>query len=127
MMITSISTSSYAIHTDAFKSVYIAYQFENAINTTIIRILQSFHHYCYAYCRLLANGTRIFHMECCYSFITVFGQKTSAQSPLVEPQNMFTPHFSTHLQVTHYASSLMKHCFRHFIIVLNVAFNQQLL
>ena len=24
--------------------------------------------------------------------------------------NMFTPHSSTHLQVTHYASNLMKHC-----------------
>ena len=35
-MITSFSTSSYAIHADAFKPVYIAYQFENAINTTII-------------------------------------------------------------------------------------------
>ena len=38
MMITSFSTSSYAIHADAFKtSIYIANKFENAINTTIIR------------------------------------------------------------------------------------------
>ena len=36
-MITSFSTSSYAIHADAFKPVYIAYQFENASNTTSIR------------------------------------------------------------------------------------------
>ena len=35
-------TSSYAIHTDAFKPVYIAYQFENAINTTIIRYYRTF-------------------------------------------------------------------------------------
>ena len=42
MMITSFSTSSYAIHADAFKPVYIAYQFENAINTTIIRFYRTF-------------------------------------------------------------------------------------
>ena len=41
-MITLFSTSSYAIHTDAFKtSIYIAYQFENAINTTIIRFYRT--------------------------------------------------------------------------------------
>ena len=43
MMITSFSTSSYAIHADAFKtSIYIANQFENAINTTIIRFYRNF-------------------------------------------------------------------------------------
>ena len=41
-MITSFSTSSYAIHADAFKPVYIAYQFENAINSTIIRFHRTF-------------------------------------------------------------------------------------
>ena len=39
-----------------------------------------------------------------------FGQKTSIQSPWVELQNVFTPHFSIHLPVTHCASNLMKHC-----------------
>ena len=43
MMITSFSTSSYAIHTDAFKtSIYIANKFENIINTTIISFYRSF-------------------------------------------------------------------------------------
>ena len=42
-MITSFSTSSYAIHTDAFKtSIYIANKFENAIHTTIIRFYRNF-------------------------------------------------------------------------------------
>ena len=37
-----IFTSSFAIHAaDAFKPVYIAYQFENAINTTIIRFYRT--------------------------------------------------------------------------------------
>ena len=42
MMITSFSTLSYAIHTDAFKPVYIANKFENIINTTIIRVYRDF-------------------------------------------------------------------------------------
>ena len=43
MMITSFSTLSYVIHTDAFKtSIYIANKFENIINTTIIRFYRDF-------------------------------------------------------------------------------------
>ena len=43
MMITSFSTSSYAIHADAFKtSIYIANKFENIINTSIIRFCRTF-------------------------------------------------------------------------------------
>ena len=42
-MITSFSTSSYAIHADAFKTnIYIANKFENIINTTIIRFYRDF-------------------------------------------------------------------------------------
>ena len=43
MMITSFSTSSYAIHTDAFKtSIYIPNKFENIINTTILRFYRDY-------------------------------------------------------------------------------------
>ena len=43
MMITSSSTSPYAIHADAFKtSIYIANKFENTINTAIIRFYRTF-------------------------------------------------------------------------------------
>ena len=49
---------------DAFNPVYILpTKFENAINAAIIRLLQNFHHYYYGCCRLLADGTRIFHLE----------------------------------------------------------------
>ena len=59
---------------DAFNQVYIYVlhtKYENIINTTTIRLLQNFHHYYYGYCRLLADGMRIFHLECCYCFITI--------------------------------------------------------
>ena len=43
MMITAFSTSSHAIHADAFKtSIYIANKFDNTINTTIIRFYRNF-------------------------------------------------------------------------------------
>ena len=43
MMITSFSTSSYAIHADALKtSIYITNKFENIINTTIIRFYRDY-------------------------------------------------------------------------------------
>ena len=88
-------------------SIYVAYQIENTINTTIIRLLQNFHCYYYGYCRLMADGMRIFHMECRYCFITVLDRGPRPSHPWY---SLFTPHFSTHQQVTHYASSLMKHC-----------------
>ena len=43
MMITSFSSSSYAIHADAFTtSIYIAHRFENIIDTSIIRFYRNF-------------------------------------------------------------------------------------
>ena len=43
MMITSFSTSSYAIYTDAFTtSIYITNRFENIINTSIVRFYRTF-------------------------------------------------------------------------------------
>ena len=56
-------------------------KFENAINTTIIRLLQIFYHYYYGYCRLLANGMRIFHLECHYCFITVLDRGPQPHHP----------------------------------------------
>ena len=35
----------------------------------------------YEYCRLLADGMRIFHMECCYSFITILDRGPRPHHP----------------------------------------------
>ena len=134
MMITSFSTSSYAIHANVFQNQYImpvktlkmSLILPSLDFTEISPLLHSYYTQ-HGYCRLLADGKRIFHMECHYSFHYSFGQKTSIQSPLVELQNMFTPPFSIPLQVTHCASNLMKHYLDSFVIALNAAFDQQLL
>ena len=44
---------------------------KHVINTATVRLLQKFHHYYHGDCRILADGMRIFHLECCYCFITV--------------------------------------------------------
>ena len=63
-------------------SIYILpTKFENTINTTIVRLLQNLHHYCYGYCRLLADGMRIFHLEYCYCFITVLDRGPQPSHP----------------------------------------------
>ena len=57
-------------------------KFKHIINTATIRLLQKFHHYCHRDCRLLANGTRIFHLEYCYCFITVLDRRSRSSYPL---------------------------------------------
>ena len=63
-------------------SIYVLpTKYENIINTTTIRLLQNFYHYYYGCCRLLANGMRIFHLECHYCFITVLDRGPQPSHP----------------------------------------------
>ena len=55
-----------------------------------------------------------------------FGQGTSTQSPLAQPQNMFIPHSSTPLLVKHYCQQSDETLFGCFIIALNAAYIQPL-
>ena len=59
---------------------------ENFIIVTIIRLCRDFttaHSYYtqHEYCRLLADGKRIFHMECYYSFTTVLDRRPRSSYP----------------------------------------------
>ena len=71
---------------------------------------QNFHHYYYVYYSLLADGMRIFHMEAAIASLQFWTEDLDSVTPGRATENMFTTHFSTHLQVRHYASSLMKDC-----------------
>ena len=119
-------TSSYAIHADAFKPVYIAYQFENAINTTIIRYYRTF---------------------------TVTTMDTAGYWPMAQENSIWnaaiaslqfwtedldpvtlgraTEHVYTTFFYTSTSHTLCQQSdeslFGHFVIALNAAFNQQLL
>ena len=57
---------------DAFNPVYILpTKFENAINTTIVRLLQNFHTTTMDTADYWLMAQEVFHLECCYCFITV--------------------------------------------------------
>ena len=74
--------SSYAIHADAFKPVYIPYKiFRHILNTATIRLLQKFHHHFHGDCRILANGMRIFHLEYRYCFATILDRGSWSSYP----------------------------------------------
>ena len=63
-------------------SIYISpTKFKHIINTATIRLLQKVHHYYHRDCRLLADGMRIFHLECCYCFITVLDWRSQSSYP----------------------------------------------
>ena len=55
--------------------------FIHIINTATIRVLQKFHHHHHGDCRILANGTRIFNLECHYHFTTVWGRRPQSNHP----------------------------------------------
>ena len=81
-MITSFF-SSYAIHTDAFKPVYIPYKIFSDILLILplLEFLQIFHHHYHGDCRILAVGMRIFNLECCYCFTTILGRRPRSSYP----------------------------------------------
>ena len=65
--------SSYSIHTDAFKTIYSRHNFIKHIsNTTTVRVFsRKFHNNHHGDCRILADGTWIHHMECCYCLTSI--------------------------------------------------------
>ena len=64
-------------------SIYIPYKnfFRHIINTITIRVFQIFHHHYHGGCRLLADGMRIFHLECHYCFTTILGRRPQSSYP----------------------------------------------
>ena len=55
--------------------------FKHIINTATVRLLQNFHHYYHGDCRILADGMRIFHLECHYCFTTVLDRRSQSSYP----------------------------------------------
>ena len=76
--------SFYPIHTDAFKTIYI-YSQQNFIrhvsNTTTVRVFQKFHYNYHGDYRILADGTRICHLECHYHLTSILGRRPQPDYP----------------------------------------------
>ena len=47
----------------------------------LLEFLQIFHHHYHGDCRILADGMRIFNLECCYHFTTVLGRRPQSNHP----------------------------------------------
>ena len=82
MMITSFSLIICHSHRCLQTNIYsLQNLFIHIINTATIRFLQKFHHHHHGDCRILANGMRIFNLECRYCFITVLGRRPRSNHP----------------------------------------------
>ena len=125
MMITSFSTSSYAIHTDAFKPVYIANKFENIIHTTILRFYRNF--------TATMDTADYWLMAREYS---IWNAAIASLQFWTEDLNPVTLSRATECVYTTFFYSSTSHTlcqqsdkilFGHFVIALNAAFTQRLL
>ena len=98
---------------------------------TIIRFYRDFtttHSYYiqHGYCRLLANGKGIFHMECHYSLVTVLDRRQDPVTLGRATEHVYTTFFYLSMSHTLHQQS-DETLFGHFVIALNAAFDQQLL
>ena len=46
-----------------------------------LEFLQIFHHHYHGDCRILADGMRIFNLECCYCFTTILDRRSQPSYP----------------------------------------------
>ena len=127
MMIASFSTSSYAIHTDAFKpSIYIANKFENAINTTIIRLYRDF-------TDTTMDTTDYWPIACEYSIWNATIDSLQFWTEDLDPvtlgratEHVYSTFFYTSMSHTLHQQSY-ETLFGCFVIALNAAFNSNCL
>ena len=92
----------------------------------MIRLLQNFYHYYHGDCRILADGTGIFHLECCYCFIMVSTVDLDPVTLGIASEHIYTTFFYTSTSHTLCQQS-EETLFGHFVIALNAAFIQNYL
>ena len=118
--------SSYVIHANAFETnIYVAYQFENIINTTIIRFYRTF-------TTITMDAADYWLMAWEYSIwnatIPSLQFWTEDLNPVtlgIASEHVYTTFFYMSTSHTLHQQS-EETLFRHFVIALNVAFSQQL-
>ena len=75
-------TSADAVHDDAFKPNIKYSNITYFINSTILDFAVTTYHYTqHGCCKLLANGKRILHMECCHSFTPILASRPRSSHP----------------------------------------------
>ena len=104
-------SSSYSIHTDAFKPVYIPYKISSDILLIPLPLefLQKFHHHYHGDCRILADGMRICHLECHYHLTSILGRRPQSNYPW-HSLRMHLHHLLLDTYQSHTASTIWR-CF----------------
>ena len=100
-------------------------KFENAINTTIIRLLENFHHYYYGYCSLLAMSREYSIWNAAIASLQFWREDLDPVTLGRATEHVYTTFFYTSTSHTLCRQS-DETLFGHFAIALNTAFNQQL-
>ena len=90
-----------------------------------IRVFQKFHHNYQLDCRILADGTRIWHLECCNRLTSILGRRSQPNYPRHSLRTcLHHLLLDTHEpQLCQLPEDVLFGCF---VIALNAAFTQQL-
>ena len=127
MMITLFSLIIFHSHRCFQTYIYSLQNFlRHVINTATIRVLQKFHYNYHGDCRILADGTQICHLECCYCLTSILGRRPRSDYPRHSLRmHVYTTFFWT--PTSHTLHQLSEDVlFGCFVIALNAAFTQQL-
>ena len=82
----------------------------------LLRVFQKFHYNYHGDCRILADGTQVWHLECCYCFTSILAEDLDLITLGIASEHVYT----TSCQLS---EDVLFGCF---IIALNAAFTQQL-
>ena len=75
-MITLFSLIIFHSHRCFQNYIYSQLNFiRHVFNTTTMRVFQKFHYTYHGDCRILADGTWICHLECCYCLMSILGRR----------------------------------------------------
>ena len=87
----------YAIHTDAFKIIYIPDKhFTNMFLILLpIRVFPEIYLQHHGDCRILANGMQIWHLECCYHLTPILGRRSRPDTLGIASECVYTTFFWT--------------------------------
>ena len=125
-MITLLSPIIFHSHKCFQTNIYSLQNFlRHVINTATVRVLQKFHYNYHGDCRILANGMKIHHLECCNCLTSILGRRPQCDYPRHSLRTIYTTFFWT--PTSHTLHQLSEDVlFGCFVIALNAAFTQQL-
>ena len=95
-MITSFFPIIYHSHRCFQTNIYSIQNFSDILLILPpLEFLQIFHHHYHGNCRILADGMRIFNLECCYCFTSIFAEDLNPVTLGIASECIYTTFFWT--------------------------------